>query len=82
MPAIDFKQFHARETYHSMRDAGLNRATALDQLMTRFHQSQSTVERAIREDKSKTEANRARAANAQEVGRAFAKEWAKRKKPE
>lgn len=77
---IDLRQFHVRETYRSMRDAGQNRATAMDQLMTKFHQSQSTTERAIREDRNKTEANKARAANAQEVGRAFARAWAERKK--
>lgn len=81
-PEIDFKQLHIRERYSSMKRAGVKREAAIDELTTMFHQSRSTIERAIREDKSKTRATAERMANMPEIRRVAIEDWAKRKKGE
>ena len=81
-PEIDFKRLHIRETYRAMKRAGIKREDAIEELMTIFPQSRSTIVRAIREDKAKARATAERLANIPEILRVAIEAWAKRKKVE
>jgi hypothetical protein len=83
---IDFKRFDIREAYRSKRVGNgpdrppVNRATAIDELAATYPCGPRTIERMIKEDKAKTQANAERLANAPELLRAATEALEKAKK--